>query len=472
MRKVSRKLWIAMVVLVLLVTGSLLVFQIFFLEDFYIESKISKVTNTLFDELKGEEITSSSDLFENLDSIAYSEDINIEIVDAKRNTIYISGETRNEGNRFGPGAGIIQNGSLKDELIDKGLAGQKSVTTTMHPRYGFEVQVLSVPFMDKEETAFVALATFPLASIGDMIGLMSRFLVFVTIILVLLTVFLSYFIARNLSASVKELTAATEALTNGDYSARAKIRGKDEISTLAETFNKMASRLQKTEKFRKEIIENVSHELRTPLAIIRGYAETIKDVTGEDKKKREDQLEIIVQESERLGVLVDDMLDYSQMQSGLMELKRTEFDVVDLIKSVISKYNMILEESNVKINFKDDRKIYVLADPVRIEQVLQNLIKNGINYSPDGKDMEILIEENHDRVRVKIKDQGIGIPKEEMEFIWDRYYRTKGIRKRRIFGSGLGLSIVRSILIAHGADFSAESEEGKGTMIWFELKKY
>ncbi|MBP1744868.1 MAG: signal transduction histidine kinase [Firmicutes bacterium] len=525
------KLWAGMMVLVLLITASLAVFQVFFLKDLFIDSKVKNVSSSVYVTLNGQEISSASGISDKLDSLAYREDIALEIIDSRGNTIYINGQSPDSagievnmnqtvgmesinvsllagngsgsggssqqgsgtessgsggssvetqvqpdssaaaGQGYGKGSGVIQDGELKQRLIENGLAGKNAVEETVHPVYGFEVMVLSIAFKDAVGEDYVALATIPLAPIDEMIGIMNKVLALAAAVLLLLSGVLAFFMSRNLTRPVKKLTAAAGDIEKGNLESRVDIRSNDELGALGRTFNKMAERLQKTERLRKEIVENVSHELRTPLSIIKGYAETIRDVTGENKARRDGQLDIISQESDRLGVLVDDILDYSQIQSGLMELDVTNFDISEMIREIIRKYEVVLGESGMRIIFSGARAAAVRGDKVRIEQVLHNLIKNAINYSPDGRDIEVQVEDTGSRARVKISDHGVGIPEEELEFIWDRYYRTKGIKKRKIYGSGLGLSIVRSILEAHKAGYSVESREGSGTTFWFELDK-
>ncbi len=519
------KLWAGMMVLVLFITASLAVFQVFFLKDLFIDGKVKNVSASVYEALNGQEISSASGFSDRLDSLAYREDIALEIIDSKGSTIYINGQSPDStgvevnlnqtggtesisvsllagngsgsggssqqgsgtessgsvqvnpdssaapGQGNGKGSGVIQDGALKQRLIENGLAGKNAVEETVHPVYGFEVMVLSIAFKAADGNDYVALATIPLAPIDEMIGIMNKVLALAAAVLLLLSGILAFFMSRNLTRPVNKLTAAAGDIEKGNLDSRVDIRSSDELGALGRTFNKMAERLQKTERLRKEIIENVSHELRTPLSIIKGYAETIRDVTGDNKAKRDGQLDIISQESDRLGVLVDDILDYSQIQSGLMELDVTAFDISEMIRDIIRKYEVVLGESGMRIIFSGAAAAAVKGDRVRIEQVLQNLIKNAINYSPEGKDIEIQVVDLDSRARVKVSDQGVGIPEDELEFIWDRYYRTKGIKKRKIYGSGLGLSIVKSILEAHGAAYSVESKEGSGTTFWFELEK-
>ncbi|NTW72491.1 MAG: HAMP domain-containing histidine kinase [Eubacteriaceae bacterium] len=533
MNKIMHKLWAGMMILALFIVALIWIFQIFFLEEYYVSHKIEDVSTKIYQVVNGVDLADPAKTYEELDALAYSENISIEIINRDKKTIYLSSENADvnyaaisknaenqeysvtplssvrlasgsggntvgsgqggsAGNESGSGSGsgtdsgngsgagsgsgqgtggFMLNRTVTQELLDSALSGEQTVIETVHPRFGFELLIIAIPFKDYAGTNHAALAAMPIAPIDEMIELLNRQLLLITMIMIILSIIISYLIAGSLSRPIKKLTSAAEDIASGKLDVRTDIQSKDEIGALGKAFNKMAEKLQKTEKLRKEIIENVSHELRTPLSIIKGYSETIRDVTGDNKLKRDTQLNIISDESNRLGVMIDDILDYSQIQSGFLSLNYAKFDIADMISNCINKYDIILKESGSRILFENDVEIQVYADRFRIEQVLQNLIKNAVNYSPDGENIEVSLEIMPEKVRVAVKDHGIGIPEEEKDSIWERYYRTKGIKKRKIYGSGLGLSIVKSILDAHDTDYAVISKPGIGTTFWFELKR-
>jgi signal transduction histidine kinase len=167
--------------------------------------------------------------------------------------------------------------------------------------------------------------------------------------------------------------------------------------------------------------------------------------------------------------MVSDILDYSRMTTYGIELEVTEFDMSDLIQDLTTKYQVLVKDSKISVGYESADQIRVKGDRIRLEQAIENLMRNAINYSPDGGEVKVLVKYKEDKVRIEVRDQGVGIPEEELPMIWERYYRTKGIKKRKIYGSGLGLSIVKSILEAHKAMYGADSVPGEGTTFWFEL---
>jgi len=525
MHKISHKIWIGMMLIVLLLSGTLLIFQHFYLEKYYLDSKVDRVRSEILDIVSEQNLDSTSDVFTSLDSIAYKMNISIEIIDSNRDSIYVneqsdaatvgvlqsgwmpdfsvltasltasqgygsgsgqagsqdgsgndttaagsgSGNGSGQGNQNGKG--IMEDGAERTTLINQTFDGEDQVSTTSHPRYGFEVLVLSILFNSDTGANYVALATIPLAPISDMIAITSQFLTYASLLLLLIAGIIAYLISRQLTRPIRKLTKAASEIEKGELGTRVATNSKDEIGALCASFNNMAGTLEKTGNLRTEIIENVSHEMRTPLSIIKGYADLIGEVDTRDTETIKSQLAIISKEADRMDFLLGDILDFAQMQSGLLELKNDAFDIVSCISNVINSYQSILKESNMEIAFQKNTGSNVIGDQRRIEQVLHNLIKNAINYSPDGGGILVALEDAEAFVKVGITNDGPVIPKEEIDLIWDRYYRTKGIKKRNIIGSGLGLSIVKSILEAHQVKFGVDSQESTGTTFWFKLKK-
>lgn len=369
------------------------------------------------------------------------------------------------------GTQFMPEGEIKDNLISDGLDGKTDIEEISHPKYGFRLLVLSIPFNSIQGDPYVALAAIPMAQINDIIRLASMALLIAIPIILIIAGIASYLIASTISRPIKKLRTAAEAIGEGNLDARADVISNDEVGSLGGSFNIMAEQLQKADSMKREFVENVSHELRTPISVIRGYAETIRDVTGENKEKRNAQLNVISNEANRLGIMVSDILDYSRITTYGIELEVTEFDMSDLIQELTNKYQVLVKDSKISISCESEDHLIVKGDRTRLEQALENLLRNAVNYSPDGGAVKVLGINNSDNVRVEVRDQGVGIPIEELPMIWERYYRTRGIKRRKIYGSGLGLSIVKSILETHKALFGVDSVQGEGTTFWFELTK-
>lgn len=290
-------------------------------------------------------------------------------------------------------------------------------------------------------------------------------LISMTIALVLL-----YFISQRISRPIKEMNEITKVIASGEFDKRVSIMSKDEIGQLAVSFNYMAGELDKLEEMRKGFIADVSHELRTPLTLIKGYVKGLMDVELSEET-REEYLDIIYRETGRLTELINNLLDLSKMESGKNILNMEKFDINELIRRTIVNYSNKLEEKdiNIEARFAQDPTL-VMADKDSISQVISNLVDNAIKFMNNGGNLFVKTEMKEDKVFISIKDTGIGIPENELNNIWQRFYKGDKSRSRQIKGTGLGLSIVKEIIKSHNEQIWVESKIGEGTVFCFTLK--
>ena len=218
------------------------------------------------------------------------------------------------------------------------------------------------------------------------------------------------------------------------------------------------------EGLRKELLANVSHDLRTPLTMIQGYAEVMRDLPGENTPEN---VQIIIEETERLTSLVNDLLDLSRLESGAITLERTRFDLTQSIRAILRRYDKLASYS---FPFEAEEDVFVTADELKISQVVYNLVNNAITYAGEDKTVTLRQTVENGKVRISVSDTGEGIPQDKLKDIWERYYKVDKEHKRAQVGTGLGLSIVKNILELHGGAYGVESEEGKGSTFWFELE--
>jgi signal transduction histidine kinase len=203
--------------------------------------------------------------------------------------------------------------------------------------------------------------------------------------------------------------------------------------------------------------------------MVKAYAEMIRDLSGSNPEKRNIHAQVIIDEADRLSLLVQDIQNLSKIQAGTVELNKTVFDIDEFCRSTVRQFSIMHEKFGYAIVYESEGEMFVFADRERISQVLYNLIGNAINYTnQDRKKIWIRVLKKDKRVRVEVADNGKGIAKEDLASVWDKYYRTNQA-KRSVVGSGLGLSIVKNILVLHEADYGVTSELGVGTAFWFEL---
>jgi len=295
---------------------------------------------------------------------------------------------------------------------------------------------------------------------------------------ILISALLGMLLAKALITPIQNLTRAAEKVADGDFSERPESFAADEIGTLTNTFNDMADQLksnigemQKSEKMRKEFVANVSHELRTPITSIRTYAETLQESgEGMDGDMINHFLDVIVNESDRISKIVQDLLILSRFDAGNYSLDHSEFSFE---KSVRDVYNaQKLEAQRRGHEFLVDIKgqpCPVFGDRLRIEQVLTNMISNAIKYTPDGGRIKVVAGQRNGIVWCKVRDNGIGIPEEDWEHVFERFYRVDKARSRESGGTGLGLSIAYEIVQRHGGDLKLTGRKGGGTEIMLTL---
>lgn len=317
------------------------------------------------------------------------------------------------------------------------------------------------------EQEYILIVDSRLAPVEPAVMAMEYQILYISIIVIILAIVVALLLSRTISKPIIKINDSAKQMAGGNLDIEFTGRGYKEISELNHTLNHTVEELKKTETLQRELLANVSHDLRTPLTLISGYAEMMKDMPEEVS---EDNIQIIIDESKRLTMLVNDLLSLSRMKSRTEELKLTVFDLNDLLTSIIERQNMFFEKIDAKINLHSNAtNVLVKADIAKIEQVIYNFISNAINYSKEEKLVDVYLEVNNNKAIVKVRDYGIGIKKENLEYIWQRYYRVDKGLQRSTQGTGLGLSIIKEILDYHGFKYGVESIENEGSTFYFEM---
>jgi len=279
-------------------------------------------------------------------------------------------------------------------------------------------------------------------------------------------------LSRALTRPIQQLTLAADEVARGDLERQVPVRSDDEIGRLGQAFNRMVAQLRAIEQMRTDFVSNVSHELRTPLTAVKGLVETLRDGAVDDREVRDRFLATIEDETDRLIRLVNDLLVLSKADSQALRLKREALDVQELIERSLNKLAPQLESKGILVEVSAaDGPRSVLADADRIEQVLVNLLDNAIKYSAEGGRITVAVSESPtpEMVGLAVRDEGVGIPAGDLPRVFERFYRVDRARARDGGGSGLGLSIAKAIVEAHGGEITLESEEGRGTTVRFTL---
>lgn len=259
-------------------------------------------------------------------------------------------------------------------------------------------------------------------------------------------------------------------LAKNDFAAELDFTRQDEIGRLADSVNLLGNALKRIDVLRKELIANVSHELKSPLSLISGYAEMVRDIDWRNDERREEDLNLIIHESGRMSEMVNDILDYSQLQSGYLRIKPDIYNLCELVESEAAHCAAGAAEYQIVLDFQSEPdSLSVYADALKMTQVLRNLLYNAINHTPENGLISIRLTRSGDRFRLSVSNPGDPIPEEDREIIWERYQRSQHQNGRHM-GTGIGLSIVRSILEAHHMPYGVDCAGGQ-TIFWFECEE-
>ena len=282
---------------------------------------------------------------------------------------------------------------------------------------------------------------------------------------------ISFFLSDRITSPIVKIKKEADKLSSGNYDVDFTIDSYSEINDLANTLDKTSQVMATTDELRQDLIANVSHDIKTPLTMIKAYSEMIRDISGDDKEKRDKHLNVIIEEADYLDRLVDDMRDVSKLQAGQQTLKRINFDMKETIERIIEHYRGgILKDMSITIETELVSSV-VWADETAISRVISNFLSNAIKYSFADSKILVKMTDSEDHLRVEVIDDGKGISESELPYIWTRYYKIDKGFSRNINSTGLGLAIAKAILEAHGAKYGVISKVNVGSTFWFELSK-
>ena len=339
-----------------------------------------------------------------------------------------------------------------------------------------------------EDGSVVVLRT-PVESIRESADLANKFLVYIGIIAIFLGGLLVWFFSNKIAKPIKELAALSQKMADLDFEARYTSGGSNEIGVLGNNFNVMSEKLEKTiselksannklqkdieqkekiESMRTEFLGNVSHELKTPIALIQGYAEGLKEGISEDVESREFYCDVIIDEASKMNQMVRNLLTLNQLEFGDDGLTFERFDVAALIRGVLTSCELLFQQAGATVDFISDESVYVWADEFKTEQVVRNYVTNAIHHVENEKRIEIRILSKEDVVRVTVFNSGKPIPEEDVEKLWDKFYKVDKSHTRQYGGNGIGLSIVKAIMESFHRDYGINNFEN-GVEFWFEL---
>ncbi len=478
-KSIRFKLWIYFIGFAFLLIALIWGLQIFFLENFYEEMKkdeVSKLAN---------QITKS---FEQNDHDLYALADELSNISAYNEDVYFRVETVTGENIISPGYSGYGPLYRYDQQIEElrlallsnsNLPSVSMITRTPGTEENsgilayacfltqdsfFQGSMIHIP------SEYILYVISPLYPVKSTVLIMRSQLIHISIIAIVLSLILALYLANRISKPIKDITHSAAEMGEGHYGIQFEGGHYTEIIDLADTLTHASRELEKTDMYQKDLIANVSHDLRTPLTMIQSYAEMIRDLSGDIPHKREAHLAVIIEETDRLNTLVTDMLNMSRMQNRTIQLERTDFDICETAKSLLASYDLLCEQEGYKIQFNSVSSLMVNGDEARIKQVLSNLINNAVKYCGEDKEIIINLKRIGRKMRCEVVDHGKGIAPDEINHVWERYYKSSTHHVRPTDGSGLGLSIVKEILTLHKASYGVNSKLGKGSTFWFEME--
>ncbi|RKP55011.1 HAMP domain-containing protein [Cohnella endophytica] len=344
--------------------------------------------------------------------------------------------------------------------VQEARNGDVGIWQGREPSTDESVLAVSYPLQSVDGNAGVVRYVTSLTETKKTVDRISEILITVGIIVVAIVTVVGVLLSRTITSSVSELKFAARKMSEGDFSARAKKRYRDELGTLADTLNAMATKIQRDEALKNDFISSVSHELRTPLTSIKGWAVTLYSNRGEDRTLLEDGLRIIETETDRLTRMVDELLDFSKWDNGQIELYRVSLDLSDFLRNIGKQLAPRAARLNITLEVDvSDTIPSVQVDENRLKQVMINLIDNALKFTSDNGSVKIFARQVEGGVRIIVEDTGAGIASQDIDHVFQKFYKGNG----STHGSGLGLSISDQIIKQHGGTLTLESRIGVGT---------
>lgn len=419
-----------------------------------------------------------------LEKIGAKVNITLMVMNAESRKLYLMGSSDEDKLRqqFWE---ILFSGNIDVELLEQDDTNSYAIGKYEDSRLNTEYLIL----WGYLEDGNLILMRTALESIRESVAISNRFLAYLGILAIVLSAVISYFVTKRITNPILQLAELSRRMTNLEFDAKFRSRGKDEIDVLGEHMNELSETLEKTiselksannelmidiekkdqiDDMRKEFLSNVSHELKTPLALIQGYAEGLKECVNDDAESREFYCDVIMDEADKMNRMVKQLLTLNQLEFGNEAVSMERFNVTELIQGVIHATAILREQNGISLIFEEEQPIYVWADEFKTEEVLTNYMSNAIHYAAGEKKIIISTEYRENVVRISVFNTGSQIPEEDLEQIWTKFYKVDKARTREYGGSGIGLSIVKAIMESFHQQCGVQNRPD-GVEFWFEL---
>lgn len=387
---------------------------------------------------------------------------------------------------------------MKRELVDNIIGANKNNVEIIKKDQDFVVQKKNdnrtkseyIEMWGEFENGFLFLMRTPIESIQESVEVANRFLAYIGICTVIISSIVIWFVTKKITNPILEITKISERMINLDFDAKYEGKSNQEIETLGDNINTLSKTLEKTilelktannelqidiekrneiDEMRKEFLSNVSHELKTPLALIQGYAEGLQAGIHDDEESKQFYCDVIIDESNKMNQMVKKLLTLNELEFGNKVVEFERFNVVDLICNYIQASGILIKQNNISVRMEKYEPIFVWADEFKTEEVFRNYFSNAVIHAKNEKVIEVRLEAKDKKVRISVFNTGIPIPKESLDYIWDKFYKVDKARTREYGGSGVGLSIVKAEMDSMNQEYGVINYEN-GVEFWFELE--
>lgn len=486
--RISTKLFMILLFTIALFAVLMYLFSALFLENFYIRSKekqLYKCLDSVKQIIAGEEAE-----YQNaLEALQFQKGINITITDSSFNDVFSTMPFRAREEDQNPPKIPIKNPRSEKLFADNLSKFTQNGTMVRRPNGWTQMESLNLFASLKSNAGETYYAVFSTSfeAIKNSMEAAASFIQLVAVIVFVIGVFLIYYVSRKATGPLVKINEVAGKMALMEFSHTIENNSNDEIGDIGRSINTLSTELNKTlgelsstnEQLRKELavrekidasrkqfISDVSHELKTPIALIGGFAEGLKlNINNDDK---EYYCEVIMDETRKMSALVLSLLDLSQIEGGYADMSREVYSATEQLQNILKRYKIVFEEKGITLAFDRTKDCCINADPVRVEQVVTNFINNAIDHVDERKQLAIELSMNKGKCKVSIFNSGKNIPPEQIERIWDNFYKLDKARSREFGGTGLGLAIAKAIVHAHGGRCSAENL-ANGVSFWFEI---
>lgn len=463
---------------------ALLVINMTFLEPYYIQNKEK----------------SFREMYETLNQVAQDQSYSDEEVSsdvakqAERNNLSFLIIDETTGNKY---TNVYNQEMLFNQLLGYVINQSQQNAEILESTDAYQMLQAKDPWNETEylvmwgnfEDGSQFLMRSPLESMRESAAISNRFLIYIGSVLILAAGALVWYFSKKLTDPIRELANLSDKMANLDFEAKYTSGGKNEIGELGANFNRMSSRLESTiselkkannsllkdieqkekmEEMRNEFLENVSHELKTPIALIQGYAEGLKDGVNDDAESRDFYCDVIMDEAMKMNQMVKNLLTLNQLEFGDEDISFERFDLAALIRGVLQSMEILAQQDELKIIFRQESPVYVWADEFKTEQVVRNYVSNAFHHASGDKVIEVKIQRESKKARTSVFNTGTPIPEEDLKHIWEKFYKVDKAHTREYGGNGIGLSIVKAIMESFHQEYGVKNYDN-GVEFWFEL---